>query len=60
MSQAGGSDDERRARLEAELNGGNDFTLSAMFQQFQRWTTQFEMNVIIATRAPNVQQKKSF
>lgn len=36
MSQASGNDDERRARLEADLNGGDDFTLSAMFQQFQR------------------------
>ncbi|XP_060196132.1 uncharacterized protein LOC132625489 [Lycium barbarum] len=42
MTNTGSSDDERRARQEAEIRGRNDFTLQAMHQQFERWTLQFQ------------------
>lgn len=42
MTNTGGSEDERRARQEAEIRGRNDFTLQAMHQQFERWTLQFQ------------------
>ncbi|XP_060202503.1 uncharacterized protein LOC132630942 [Lycium barbarum] len=42
MTNTGSSDDERRARQEAEIRGRNDFTLQAMHQQFERRTLQFQ------------------